>query len=902
MIKGKKVIGVCLTKIHDTTRSNYIMHLHEAAKKQGYKLLVFNSFVDFYHNDAFDEGAKRVYDIINYNILDAIIVHCESFYNKSIVENIVAGAKQNHTPVVLINEEKEGCYSVVGECAEAYKSVLQHIIQVHGVRDTYYLAGNRENDENSRFRINCYREVLEENGLCFDENKVGYGGYWDEPARKVIEALLESGDKLPEAIFCANDNMAFAVCELLNENGYRVPEDVIVTGFDGVPLSRYCTPQLTTCAENMEGMAKLSIQAVQLAVEGKQGECVLRNSYIPVISESCGCKIHTQEEFRRDSEYLFHSLNDMEVHEENAYTWIDRMLSIKDMNSLYKNLSGCILGDSYVCLNNDFVASAMKENVDELDNRLSQELVVISSMYSKKDSDKTGTLHLEDMVPDVEEWVEDDKLCILTAVYAGDEVCGYYAAKVDSIMKCRHKIKRVSKTINVACNVAINHFRQVKLRQSVESASMTNPITGLPNLKGTVKWFEEFASLEKNHKKALSISVYGLPKYTYIYENYGIKDVEEVLRFVAESLKIANPTDCFIGHISEDEFTVINYYDSKEQVSDTIISATSVFFSVVEGYNSNSEKEYFIEVNCGCTEVYSDWQGSLEGFIKFANSEMYMNRLKMGAGAAVKEQIAPKEHYKALELLIEKNLFQYHFQPIVNAKNGEIYAYEALMRTDASIGMNPLEVLEAAKEYNCLYEIEHATMFNIMERYAKERDKFGERKVFINTIPGYFLKAEDISKLTDKYGKYMHNVVFELTEQNTVSDEELNSIRKLSGVNETGQIAIDDYGTGHSNIVNLMRYAPHIIKIDRFLISDIHKNQNKQMFVRSTIEFAKMNNIMVLAEGVETSNELRMVIDLGVDLIQGYYTGRPIAEPIAEIAKDIKKEILDANPLFGKRA
>ncbi|MBQ9142518.1 MAG: EAL domain-containing protein, partial [Lachnospiraceae bacterium] len=277
-----------------------------------------------------------------------------------------------------------------------------------------------------------------------------------------------------------------------------------------------------------------------------------------------------------------------------------------------------------------------------------------------------------------------------------------------------------------------------------------------------------------------------------------------------------------------------------------------------------------------------------------------MNRLKMGAGAAVKEQTAPKEHYKALELLLEKNLFQYHFQPIVNAKNGEIYAYEALMRTDASIGMNPLEVLEAAKEYNCLYEIEHATMFNVMERFAKEREKFGERKVFINTIPGYFLKDEDINKLTDKYGKYMDNVVFELTEQNTVSDSELNSIRRMSGENETSRIAIDDYGTGHSNIVNLMRYAPHIIKIDRFLISDIHKDQNKQMFVRSTIEFARMNNIMVLAEGVETSNELLMVIDLGVDLIQGYYTGRPVAEPVTDIALDIKKEILDANPLFGK--
>ena len=154
--------------------------------------------------------------------------------------------------------------------------------------------------------------------------------------------------------------------------------------------------------------------------------------------------------------------------------------------------------------------------------------------------------------------------------------------------------------------------------------------------------------------------------------------------------------------------------------------------------------------------------------------------------------------------------------------------------------------------------------------------------------------------LSERYGAHMDRVVFELTEQNTVSDEELNNIKKLTGNDSGGQIAIDDYGTGHSNIVNLMRYAPQIIKIDRFLITDIHKDLNKQMFVRSTVEFARLNGIKVLAEGVETSNEMRTAIDLGVDYIQGYYTARPAPEPIRAIPEDIRREIVEANPLFGQ--
>lgn len=898
MLKNKKVIGVCLTRIHDTTISNYISRLHSLARKQGYKLIIFNSFVDFYHKDAFDEGAKAVYDIVNYDIIDAIIVYAESFCNKEVVENIVTGAKERNVPVVLINEEMEGCCSILKEYEDAFKSIILHIVKDHGVTDTFFVAGNEENDPVSAKRIQCYKEVLEKNGLTFDPDKVGYGGYWEDPTRRVIEKLIHSGQKMPQAIICANDTMAITVCETLNKHGYKVPKDVFVTGFDGVPAARYHSPQLTTCNENLNGLAELSVKILEMVLNDGQVCCVMDNKYIPSISESCGCKQATQDGFRIDAEYLFNALNNMEVHEENMYTWIDRMLGITDMNSLYNNLAGCTIENSYVCLNTDFVASAIRNYEDK--KVFTDELLLIASRYMGKGVDMTEVLALSDMVPNVDEWIEDDSLYILTAVYAGSQVCGYYAVKTDEIMSCRHKIKRVSKTINVACNVSLNYFRQMKLQLSVESAAQTNSVTELPNLKGTVAWFDDFASIVKNHEKALSISVYGLPKYTYIYENYGIKDVEEVLRFVAESLKISNPSNCFIGHISEDEFVIINYYNDMSEISDTINRATSAFFSVIEGYNSDSEKEYFVEVNCGCTVIDPGWEGSIEGFIKFANSEMYMNRLKMGGGAVMKEQAAPKEHYKAVELLVKKNLFHYHFQPIINAKNGEIYAYEALMRTDASIGMNPLEVLDAAKEYNCLYEIEKATMFNVMECYAKDNEKFGDRKVFINTIPGYFLNEEDLSDLIGKYGKYMENVIFELTEQNTVSDEELQNIKRISNGNENNQIAIDDYGTGHSNIVNLMRYSPQLIKIDRFLISDIHKDQNKQLFVRSTIEFARMNNIKVLAEGVETSNEMRMVIDLGVDLIQGYYTGRPVAEPIAMIAEDVRKEIIEANPLFGQ--
>ncbi len=899
MINGQKVIGVCITKINDATRTDYMNRLHHLARRAGYKLLVFNSFVDFYRNDSFDMGSRAVYQLIDYSIIDVLLVVCDTFKGSAVVDGIISSARENGAPVILVNGTAEGCACITADYRDSYKQVLRHIIKEHGITDTFYIAGNRENDGNSVVRIECYKEVLEENGIPFDESRVGYGGYWEDPTKRIMNELLSDGKRPPRAILCANDHMAFTVCKELNAAGYNVPDDVVVTGFDGVPASQYFVPRITTCRENIEEIAVLSVEAVKAVLAGDTA-ARFTHKYVPMISESCGCNKLGEEDFRSVASELYQSLHDMEMHEDFEYSWIDRVLDIRDMNSLYSTLSGCMLENSYACLNSDFIRDIM--DIDHVkEHRLfSDELIVIGSQYSKGETERTSKLQLSELVPYSEVWGRDDASYILNSIYVGSEVVGYYAVRTDSFIYSSRKMKRVLKTINIAFNVAMNYFRQQRMSQRMESAELINSVTKLPNLKGCVKWFEEFSASEENLRRSLSISVYGLPKYTYIYENYGVEAIEEALCLVAESLKMANPVNCFIGHIAEDEYVVINYYDDPSEIGTTIEKATSVFFSLIEGYNTDSGKEYYVEVNCGCTVVNSHWTGSLEGFIKFANSEMYMNRLKNGAGSAVKESAAPKEHYKTFDLLIEKNLFAYHFQPIVSAKTGEVYAYEALMRTDSSIGMNPLQVLDAAKEYNRLYEIERATMFNIMERFAADSGSFGDAKVFINTIPGYFLKGEDIEELSDRYGAYMNRFVFELTEQNTVSDEELNTIRSLSGRADLNQIAIDDYGTGHSNIVNLMRYAPQIIKIDRFLITDIHRDQNKQMFVRSTVEFAKLNGIRVLAEGVETSNELRTVIDLGVDLIQGYYTGKPAPQPIPEIAADIKMEIIVANPLFGQ--
>lgn len=250
-----------------------------------------------------------------------------------------------------------------------------------------------------------------------------------------------------------------------------------------------------------------------------------------------------------------------------------------------------------------------------------------------------------------------------------------------------------------------------------------------------------------------------------------------------------------------------------------------------------------------------------------------------------------KRDFHLVETILDRNLFVYHFQPIVRTTDGSIYSYEALMRSNTEKKISPLDIIKYAGMMNRLEDVEKATFLNILSIVDQNKDVIGDRKVFINSIPGVHISDEDIQKVTSLLSHNHSNVVVELTEEAELTDKELTDTKEYYQVLGI-ETAVDDYGTGFSNVNNLLRYMPNYVKIDRSLLSDIQTKPQKQHFVREIIEFCHDNSILALAEGVETKEELQMVIMLGADLIQGYYTARPKAEILPEIDEKIRREII----------
>ena len=881
-----KWIGICMSQAHTFLKDDFLCVLEQEARKAGYGLLVFNSSMDWYWSHHGGNVTGCVYDLIRYDRLSALVILHGNIYDTEQLERMIRRAHAENIPVLYLGGRHPLCDSIIGDYKYPYKEMIRHIIRDHRISDCFYIAGLKDED-NSRLRLRCWQEVMEEFGLPYGEACYAYGNYLDTDAVQILHDLLAKRGRPPRAILCANDSMASAICDDLFRRGFRVPENVIVAGFDGISSSYIMQPQLTTCDCNHEELAELVMEHI-LSFDPKQKPpeepAVLTYPYRTVLTESCGCPAVTHKRF--SALKTLQRAKVLSVHENSMYYAIDQLLEEKDLYSFLEKVGELILPDSALYLNRSLLET--NPDTEHMPDHPEEDLIMIPYCNSGE-TPALRKVYLRDMpLPSR----ESSGITILNIVHSDVRVCGYYAARTENLSDDSQLIKRLSDIMNLIASIQLSRMRQLQLVARLENNLYVDSVAGISNLKGLSRWYDQYVEQEGVRDRMLSVSVYVIPRYSWICETYGIAEAEEVIRTVARALITASPEALHIARVSEDQFAVIDAPVDETALSALVIRNGAAFSRQIEQYNAGDSRPYILEVSNGIAHLDRNWKTiPLENLLSLAVGDIYLNRLREGNTDAGTLSGVSDAQNSTFSLLMEKNLFRFHFQPIVDARSGLIYAYEALMRTDSIINMTPLEILRIARENGRLYDVEHATVFGIMERFVRNYSDFNGCKVFINTIPGYFLSDEDCSALVSKYESFLDCFVFELTEDSPTSDDELIRLKRVCKPGAQAQIAIDDFGAGHSNILNLLRYSPQIIKIDRGLISGIATDANRRLFVRNTIEFAHQNGIRALAEGVETSEELRTVIECGVDLIQGFYTGRPSEKPIRTISEKVLQEI-----------
>ena len=292
MFGDKRIVVLCTSRVYDPQVQSYIETLNERIRYENSRLLVYALNADLYWEEDSHSPERAVFDIIPYDKADAIIIMDEKIKSRLVSMQIIKKAAKRKIPVIVVDGVYPDTIGIRFDYAAGFDELVRHVVEHHKAKRPHLIAGIKGNAF-SEEREDIFRKVLSDNGIPCDDSDISYGEFWAAPARAAMHAVLER-DVIPDAVICANDIMAINACDVIRESGYSIPDDIIVTGFDGYEETFLSTPGITTSSCDIAYLADACADILKsIEKEGFSARYVKIRPHM-FANESCGCERCTE--------------------------------------------------------------------------------------------------------------------------------------------------------------------------------------------------------------------------------------------------------------------------------------------------------------------------------------------------------------------------------------------------------------------------------------------------------------------------------------------------------------------------------------------------------------------------------------------------------------------------------
>lgn len=893
----RKRIAVLCAQPEEDYQQGVLEGINRKLFAAGYDVCVFAMYQKFQETKFREVGESNIYNLINFDLFEGIIILADTIQTPGVLRRLEIRLFNEYKGKVLFVDKESDYFPYVNlPHYDAITALVSHLIEDHGFKDIAFVTGKQWHP-NSRERLKAFTDTMAAHGLSVGQNRIFYGDFWYSGGETIGDELMEDPSSLPEAIACANDYMAIGLASSLSKRGIKIPEDIAIAGYDSVKVGQESPAPITSVPSPSKDYGMYCGDCILKLFAGEAFEN-FDASHKLFIGRSCGC--HNESVIPR---ILVRDKWDTDVSTRsfipNYNKILAEMLSGADLEEVMESVRSLVyqigpFKSFDLCLNSFWLNDTASSESSFMSVGYTESMANILSCDSTGDSrlELLETFDTSDILPALQEPQEEPSCYIFTPFHFDDRCFGYAVLGLEeSLASFNHGY--CTWLINMMFGFeALRRLRVLnKANKTMEASRFVDNLTNLNNFDGLLKYAEPLIdrSLQLHcYMTVLALDINNLSKFN---ETYGRKAGDRAICKVAEILKTSSGENAVTSRLGNDEFVVA--WLAGEDHDEQLFNVKQKINDAMKGYNIRQGYDLKLSIGSNSRRI-----GSTNEFERLINSAVTIknenkvkeHRLNFDSSLTPEQ----KKTAKIVKMLLDENRFKYHFQPIVSARTGEIFAFEALMRPDINPYIGPAEVIEYAEHLGRIYDVEKSTFINVLREYETKMEQFRDRKLFINCITGVNWKEEDTLTVVEKLKRYSANIVLELTEQKEADEKMLQKMKeqiRMLGI----QSAIDDYGAGYSNIVNLLRYTPDYVKIDRLLLSGIQDNPQKQHFVRDIAQFAHDNNFYVLAEGVETREELKTVIEIGADFLQGYYLGRPVAEIIPEIDSKVKNEIVEFN-------
>ena len=370
-----------------------------------------------------------------------------------------------------------------------------------------------------------------------------------------------------------------------------------------------------------------------------------------------------------------------------------------------------------------------------------------------------------------------------------------------------------------------------------------------------------------------------MDNFKHINDNFGHDIGDEVLVSVVNTIKLNIRENDILIRFGGEEFLILVY---KEDEYDIVSIANRIREKVMRETILAQDSKINMTISIGINPVPYKAK-DIEEAIKIADEQLYIakssgrNIVKVFSDAVATKSRTTKR-ISDIQDAIDSQRVQCALQPIYWAESNQIVKYEMLMRLidlNGSLIM-PMEFIPYIKHTQVYINLTRIVLERAIELLQRN-----DYSLSINLDLQDILNEDILSLLQEKFldkKEIASRLTIEILEHEEINDFELiNS--KLLLLKEIGfKLAIDDFGSGYANFRYLMSFDIDILKIDGSIIKNIDKDKTAYNIVKAIVTFAKEMNMDVVAEQIETKEELETVLEVGVKYLQGYYLGRPSFE------------------------
>jgi phosphoserine phosphatase RsbU/P len=282
-----RTLGLLADRFDEPYQQAILSTMEEATQQRATNLLAFAGGIP----GSILRGSDRrslMFDLVSEKSVDGVILLAGTMVNELGVEGLAGFLRRiEGLPLCAIGVEVPGVPSLLVDNDAGVHQAMRHLVDHHGSRRIGFVRGPARNKE-AEVRFSAYRAAMDKAGLSQEEDLVFQGNFL-RPAGEAAVAHWRSRGAIPDAILCANDEMALGVLEALVRAGVRVPEDVRVVGFDGVEVARLSNPPLTTVRQPLSDLAVSAVRTVMDQLQGRKVPELQTLGTHLVVRESCGC-------------------------------------------------------------------------------------------------------------------------------------------------------------------------------------------------------------------------------------------------------------------------------------------------------------------------------------------------------------------------------------------------------------------------------------------------------------------------------------------------------------------------------------------------------------------------------------------------------------------------------------